>query len=168
MALGRGTKIGLGLAGALALAQLIPVARENPTVEEELPAPLELRALLRRACYDCHSNETRWPWYSQLAPVSWLVAHDVKHAREHMNFSTWNAYDEEERLEKLEEAVEEVEEGNMPLPPYRWLHREASLSEADIGLLRSFAEASGAGSGEDRPRGGGHDPTSPEHGDHEH
>ncbi len=157
MALGRGAKIGLGLAGALALAQLIPVARENPPVEAELPAPPELRALLRRACYDCHSNETRWPWYSQLAPVSWLVAHDVKDAREHMNFSTWNAYDEEERLEKLEEAVEEVEEGNMPLPPYLLLHRDAALSEADVALLRSFAEASGAGGG------GGHDHSAHEH-----
>jgi hypothetical protein len=161
VALGTSAKIGIGGIAALAFAQLVPVSRENPPVEEELAAPPALRAVLERSCYDCHSNETRWPWYSRVAPVSWLVAHDVNHAREHLNFSTWNAYDEKERRENLEEALEEVEEGNMPLPPYLWLHSAAALSEGDVALLREFVTASGgSASGGD---GGSHD-----HGSHAH
>lgn len=172
MAIGRGAKLGLGLAGALALAQLVPVDRTNPPVEEEIPAPPELHAVLRRVCYDCHSHETRWPWYSRVAPVSWLVARDVRHARKHMNFSTWNAYDAKERGENLDEAVEEVEEGNMPLPSYRFLHRDAELSETEVALLRAFAAAVGAGSGageaERDLEGGPRDSSSHDHGSHEH
>jgi heme-binding protein len=67
----------LGILLALIVMQFVPVERTNPPVEQEVPAPANVRAMLRRACYDCHSNETRWPWYSHVAPVSWLVAHDV-------------------------------------------------------------------------------------------
>ncbi len=162
--MGTGGKLVLGAVALLALAQLVPVERTNPPVEEEIAAPPELQAVLRRACYDCHSNESRWPWYAKVAPTSWLVAHDVSHAREHLNFSTWNAYGEEERRENLEEALEEVEEGNMPLPIYRLMHPDAELSEADVALLRSFAKAaSAAAPAAARSGSGGHD-----HGSHEH
>jgi hypothetical protein len=162
MALGTKTKLGVGGIAALALAQLVPVSRENPPVEEALATPPELQAVLERACYDCHSNQTRWPWYSSVAPISWLVARDVEHAREHLNFSTWNAYSAKERRENLEEALEEVEEGNMPLPPYLWMHADAALSDADVALLRDFVTASGGDSKRDDEHG------SHEHGSHEH
>ena len=67
-------RVGLVLAALLVLAQLVPVARTNPPATTELTAPLEVDGLLQRACYDCHSNETRWPWYAYVAPASWLVA----------------------------------------------------------------------------------------------
>jgi hypothetical protein len=138
-------KISAALACVLLLAQLIPVARENPPVESEVPAPDEVRRILRNACYDCHSHETRWPWYSRVAPISWLVAHDVSHAREHLNFSAWNRYDERERRKKLEEAWEEVEEGEMPLWYYVPFHAEARLGEDDERRLRAWAmERTGA------------------------
>lgn len=124
----------------LALLQLVPVERTNPPVESEVPAPPEVRDLLKRACYDCHSHETRWPWYAHVAPVSFLVAHDVHEARERMNFSTWNVYDAEERKENLKDVREEVEEGEMPLWFYVPLHPQARLSDAEREELLSWAK----------------------------
>jgi len=132
-------KILIGGSILLAAAQLVPVERTNPPVEEEVPAPAEVREVLRRACYDCHSNETRWPWYAHVAPVSWMVVHDVKHARKHLNFSTWNAYDAKKRRKKLDELWEEVDEGEMPLWTYRPLHPESRLDASDLRLLRAWA-----------------------------
>ena len=96
-------------------------------------------SVLRRACYDCHSNETVWPWYSRVAPASWLVARDVNEGREALNYSTWTSYPAEERDEERAETWEEVEEGEMPLGVYLLMHREAKLSDADRTILRSWA-----------------------------
>jgi hypothetical protein len=134
------TRVLASIAGLLLAIQLIPVDRSNPPVEEEVPAPATIREILRTSCYDCHSNESAWPWYAYVAPVSWLVAHDVEEAREHLNFSTWNDYDEEEQIELLEEVWEEVEDGEMPLWFYVPLHPEAELSEQQRGLLHSWVE----------------------------
>ena len=118
--------------------QLLPANRSNPPVESEIPAPPRVKNILQRACYDCHSNETRWPWYSAIAPMSWLVIYDVDEAREHMNFSTWNQYDDDERRDHLEEASEEVEDGNMPLWYYLPLHPDARLASEARETLHSW------------------------------
>jgi hypothetical protein len=125
----------------LALAiQLVPTAAaDNPPVEEEVVAPDEIMAVLRRACYDCHSHETAWPWYADVAPASWLVRKDVKEGRRHLNFSTWNRYDLEDRAENWEEVAEEVGEGEMPLKVYLPLHGEARLTDADRQMLVDWA-----------------------------
>ncbi|MCF7797506.1 MAG: heme-binding domain-containing protein [Lentisphaeria bacterium] len=121
------------------LIQLFPVNRTNPPVESEIEAPDEIHAILDRSCYDCHSNNTRWPWYAYVAPVSWLVARDVNHGRENMNFSTWNAYDTEEKSHLLDEVYEVIDEGEMPMPIYLPLHPEAKLSDEDKQLLMNWA-----------------------------
>lgn len=90
-------------------------------------------------CYDCHSNETVWPWYSGIAPVSWLVARDVRKGREELNFSTWDRYTTKQQVEKLKESWEEVEEGEMPLWFYLPVHRDAVLSAEDRAVLRKWA-----------------------------
>jgi hypothetical protein len=131
-------KIALAVVAALLLIQLVPVDRENPPVTSEVAAPEPVRAVLRRSCYDCHSHETRWPWYARVAPVSWLVAHDVHEGREHLNFSTWDRYDAKKRRELREEAWEEVDEGEMPLWFYLPLHPDARLSDADRAALRAW------------------------------
>ena len=136
----------LGIVLALIVMQFVPVERSNPPVEAEVPAPANVRAVLKRSCYDCHSNETRWPWYSHVAPVSWLVAHDVHEARKHLNFSTWNRYDPKRQAKKLNEAWEEVDEGEMPLWYYLAVHRDAVLSAEDKALLREWATATPEGS----------------------
>lgn len=129
----------LGLAGVFFAMQLWPVDRRNPPVTGDLEAPADVKAILRRACYDCHSNETHWPWYAYIAPASWLVAYDVHEGREHVNFSHWDQYDQRKRYHVMGEAFEEVEAGNMPLDVYMPLHPEAKISEADLKVLEAWA-----------------------------
>ena len=137
-------KILVGLAVLLLALQLVPVDRENPAVTGEINAPPAVLAMLRRSCYDCHSNEVRWPWYSRVAPVSFLVAHDVEEAREHLNFSEWDKRSPEERAHAAEEIWEEVEDEEMPLWFYLPLHPSAKLSSEDLSTLRAWAMANGA------------------------
>ena len=126
---------------AFAAIQLVPVDRSNPPVEDEVPAPAEVRAVLRRACYDCHSNETTWPWYSRIAPVSWLLAADVREGRKELNYSTWSRYDAKRQAKLLKESWEEVAEGEMPPSLYGPLHPDATLGEQDRAALKAWATA---------------------------
>ncbi|HEX6850599.1 MAG TPA: heme-binding domain-containing protein [Candidatus Polarisedimenticolaceae bacterium] len=128
-----------GLAAAFVAMQLVPVSRENPPVEEDVAAPAEVASILRRSCYDCHSHETRWPWYSRVAPVSWLVASDVRDGRRHLNLSRWNRLDGDKRAHALEEIVEVVTEGEMPIRAYLLTHPGAELTAADVETIRAWA-----------------------------
>lgn len=111
------------------LIQFIPFGRNhtNPPVQAEpqWDSP-QTRALAKRACFDCHSNETRWPWYSNIAPVSWLVYLDTINGRNHLNFSEWNT-----QRGDLQEAIEAIQEGEMPPFYYAIMHAEARLSAAE-------------------------------------
>ncbi len=133
-----------GLTLAFAAIQLVPVDRSNPPVEVEVPASDAVRAVLRRACYDCHSNETVWPAYSRIAPLSWLVADHVREGRAEFNFSTWSRLEPKKRAKVMREIPEVLDEGEMPLPSYLRLHPEAVLSAADVEMLRGWAESAGA------------------------
>lgn len=135
---------------ALVVIQFVPVDRTSPPVESEVPAPAEVRVVLRRACYDCHSNETVWPWYSGIAPVSWLVARDVHEGREELNFSTWNRLATKEQIKALHESWESVEEGEMPLWFYLPTHPEARLSAQDRSILRAWSLSRGGAASEER------------------
>lgn len=128
-------------AGTLVAVQLVPVRRTNRPVRGEVEAPAEVMKILRRSCYDCHSNETAWPWYSRVAPVSWLVARDVDEGREHVNFSDWRLASVADREEALEELEEVMEEREMPLWYYLPLHAEARMAEADREVLASWARS---------------------------
>jgi len=115
------------------LIQLVPLGRDhtNPPVVQGIQwdSP-ETRALAVRACFDCHSNETAWPWYSNIAPSSWLLAMDVTEGRDHMNFSDWGG-----RPRSADEIVRQIERGSMPPGRYLALHPEARLSDAEIAQL---------------------------------
>ena len=126
---------------ALIGSQFVPVDRTNPPVDAalKLDAPPEVMAILERACFDCHSHNTHWPWYAYVAPASLLVAHDVEEGREHLNFSEWNARTPSWQSHHAEEIVEEIEEGEMPLWFYTPLHPEAEISESDLDTLREWA-----------------------------
>jgi hypothetical protein len=141
---------GIGVLG-LAAAQLIPVPRNNPQIETEVPVSIELEAVMRRSCFDCHSNETVWPWYSRVAPVSWLLAHDVYEGREHVNYSTWNRLSAEEQAKAIEESWEHVEEGDMAPWYYEMMHERARLSDADLALFRGWAETARAAAARTHP-----------------
>lgn len=147
----RTTGVLLGLGVVLVGIQLVPVDRTNPPVTGEVPAPDDVMAILERSCWDCHSNETSWPWYSHVAPASWLVAEDVEEGRGHANFSTWDQYEPEERDEVMEELIEVVEEAEMPLWQYTLVHRDAKLSETERGRLAEWARAVRAEAGVAEP-----------------
>lgn len=130
----RATRIGLlVLAGLFVLIQLVPYGRAhtNPPVvqEPEWDRPAT-RALAMRACFDCHSNETHWPWYSHVAPMSWLVQWDVEEGRRLVNFSEW-----QRPYEEAGESAETVVSGEMPPRAYVWLHPSARLSAEEKRML---------------------------------
>jgi hypothetical protein len=138
------SRIALTALGLIAALQLYQPPRTNPPVESALPAPPEVQAILDRSCMDCHSHATQWRWYAYVAPISWLVSYDTAEGREHLNFSTWNAYSPKKQAKKIHEIWEEVEEGEMPLPPYVWLHPDAKLSDADKTTLQAWSRANGS------------------------
>ncbi len=116
----------LGLPVLLVVIQLVPYGRAHsnpPVVKEPAWDRPATRELAQRACFDCHSNQTRWPWYSHVAPVSWFVQHDVDDGRKHLNFSEW-----QKKYKDADDAPEVVTEGEMPLSVYVWMHAEAKLS----------------------------------------
>jgi len=119
----------------LVVLQFKPVGRSNPPVKTDIGTSAEIKEILRRACYDCHSNETRWPWYSYVAPASWFVAGHVDHARGHLNFSEWPVFDMEEQEHLFEEMWEVMSEGEMPLKSYTLMHRDARLSDTEREVL---------------------------------
>lgn len=141
---------GLALVLALVAAQAVPVDRSNPPVSADVGAPPEVQPILRRACYDCHSNETVWPSYAAVAPISWLVAHDVEEGRAELNFSRWSSYGDAARRKKLKETAEEVAEGEMPPWYYTLMHPEAALGAEDVATLRAWASSGAAGAGPPR------------------
>lgn len=126
------------------------VPNDLPEVELQNPGDImltgmvndEVAGLLKNSCYDCHSNESKYPWYSHIAPSSWLVTKDIREGREELNFSQWNSYDLMEQLGKLDDIVEEVSSGNMPMGIYTLMHSSAKLSDAQRELIVAWAEES--------------------------
>jgi cbb3-type cytochrome oxidase cytochrome c subunit len=91
--------------------------------------------LFRAACYDCHSNVINYPWYTNIAPVSWWIKHHIDEGSHHLNFSTWGTYTVKRKHHKMEECIEMIEEGEMPLASYTWMHSEAKLSATEQAAL---------------------------------
>jgi hypothetical protein len=140
-------KWSLGGAGlVLAALQLTNPARTNPPVApgRDLLAtqapPAEITSLLRAACYDCHSHETKWPWYSRIAPMSWLVVDHVNEGRKRINFSNWPHDDPQRAAKKWNRVSDEVRSGDMPLPSYTWIHPQAQLPAGQREFLVKWAE----------------------------
>ncbi|MGH9313488.1 MAG: heme-binding domain-containing protein [Vicinamibacterales bacterium] len=132
---------------ALVGAQAIRPERTNPpvaearTIKRQMSVPPAAGAVLERACRDCHSNRTDWPWYSHVAPVSWFVIDHVNHGRSHLNFSEWSSYQPDRRRELVDGICKQARDGTMPLPSYTWIHWSARLSPADVNGLCSLSTA---------------------------
>jgi hypothetical protein len=131
------------LAGFASL-QLFNPPRSNPPVSSDFTAalhpPAPVAAALRAACYDCHSHETRWPFYSRVAPVSWLIASDVNQGREHLNFSAWPA-EAALAAKKLDRINEEVDYREMPPKKYTLIHADARLTEPQRQAILDWTDA---------------------------
>lgn len=113
--------------------------RDVASFEAETKPSPEIRSILENTCYDCHSNKTVYPWYAEVAPFSIWIADHVEEGNEHFNASAWDNYDEKKKDHKLEELIEEVEEGEMPLNEYTWLHGGA-LTDAQKEAVIQWAE----------------------------
>ena len=100
--------------------------------------PEDIGKMLKSSCYDCHSNNTKYPWYDKIAPVSWWVSGHIDHAKEELNFSEWDTYTAKKKKHKLEEIVEETGEGEMPLNSYLWMHGEAKLTDEQVKQLKQW------------------------------
>jgi hypothetical protein len=138
------------------LIQFIQPDRENPpidpamTIQAQLQVPADVSALLDRGCRDCHSNATVWPFYSYVAPASWLVSYDVTEGRKHLNLSEWGKYKDGKKMQKLSGIYQAVTDKTMPMPKYIPLHPEADFTDAERALLSAWAQKEG-----ERMMGGG-------------
>ena len=137
------------LGAAFAAVQFVPVAaRNNPpvdaalTIEANMKLPHDVQKVFDKACRNCHSNTTEWPWYSKVAPMSWLVARDVERARKIMNLSEWSAQagrTPQSAIGVLAAACSGVQSGRMPLPQYVMMHPEAKLTAEDKAAFCSWS-----------------------------
>ena len=115
----------------------------NPTTDfiTLTSANAEVANTLKIACYDCHSNQPTYPWYTNIAPVSWWIKHHINEGSQHLNFSIWGTYSEKRKNHKLEECIEMIEEGEMPMYSYTLMHKEAKLADSQKLQLVEFFKA---------------------------
>jgi len=118
----------------------VPRVDPNSGFEALATPPAEAAQVIQTACYDCHSYQTRYPWYAGVAPVSWWIASHVSEGREHLNFSDWGKYTVRERIKLAEESAEEVQDGHMPERTYTWMHGGARLTAAQRTALVAYFE----------------------------
>jgi len=124
------------------LIQFIQIDVPKPpkaTIDDEIKAPKEVGAILKKACYDCHSNHTKWPWYSKVAPISFEVKSHVKNGRNWLNFSIWSRYSKDKKI-KLYKSIIKAIDWKMPPSDYMWIHKEARLTKKERDLIKSWAK----------------------------
>ncbi|PRB02801.1 cytochrome C [Chryseobacterium sp. MYb7] len=141
-----GKKIIFWILVSFALIQFFPIDRTNIPVDsaknfvDARKTPEKIATLIKNACYDCHSNETVYPKYAFIAPISWSVKSHVNEGREHLNFSTWETYNKDLKENMLTKAVQTIQNKTMPMPGYIVYHRDANLSDAERALLIQYFE----------------------------
>lgn len=121
--------------------QVNPAIVHAETLEATTQMPENVEQILRRSCSDCHTNATVYPWYSKISPFNWFLAQHIDDGRNQLNFSVWNSYETSRKRRKLDEICEQITVGEMPLPSYLWIHRNAKLSEEDIKTLCDWTDA---------------------------
>src|SRR3954447_1398205 len=140
-------RILLALVVIFVLMQLYRPSRTNPpvdqtkTMEQTMSIPPNVQTILSRSCNDCHSSKTIWPWYTNIAPVSWMLSDHVKDGRAELNFSEWATYSQKRKARKLQEICEQVNKREMPWPSYLWMHHDAPRTPADRNAICDWANA---------------------------
>jgi hypothetical protein len=128
-----------------AALQVVQPARTNPPVKSDFlkatGAPPDVAAMFHAACYDCHSDETRWPWYSYVAPMSWQIAQDVNDGRRHVNLSEWPADNPDLARKRIENMSDEIDDSDMPLKKYTLIHRDARLTAEQRNTLTQWLDS---------------------------
>lgn len=139
-------KILIGLLILLVIIQFIhPTKNQSSSlsandITTQFGVPTEVQGILKKACNDCHSNNTIYPWYSKIQPVDWWLNDHVVDGKRHLNFSEFTSYPAKKQRKKLEEVIETVKEAEMPLNSYTWIHKEAVLTEAEKLSLSTWAD----------------------------
>lgn len=139
-----GKKILIALGLILLVMQAFRIDTTNPTSAPEKDfltvtnTPAELATVIRTSCYDCHSNEVKYPWYTQIAPVSWWIKHHVDEGKDELNFSEWADFSARRADHKLKECIEQIEEGEMPMNSYTIIHGDATLNESQKTALMAW------------------------------
>lgn len=119
----------------------LPTSTPGADFLENHPTSEAQMAQIKSACYDCHSNETTYPWYTNIAPASWWIQGHINGGRQNLNFSEWMTYDAEKQSHKLEEIIEEIKHEHMPIGSYTWLHGDAKLTQEDREALVIFFDS---------------------------
>lgn len=131
----------LGLVAVLVVIQIFQIDKTNPPLDAANDlinmeqAPAQVAEVLKNACYDCHSNETKYPWYTYVQPVGWWIKGHIDEGRKHLNYSVWGTYSAKRKDHKLEEMEDLVSKGAMPLDSYTWAHPEARLTDEQRNTL---------------------------------
>ena len=126
------------------LIQFFPIDKSNPPADPKMDflqikkTPEKTANLIKNSCYDCHSNQSKYPWYSNIQPVAWFLEDHIKEGRKKLNFSTFATYDKKRQVKKLNEAAEQLEKNEMPLDSYVILHSEAKLSASDKKIMIAY------------------------------
>lgn len=142
-------KIWFGLLMLVLIMQLLqPIKNTSEGVSKNdiskvYAIPVNVQNVLTEKCYDCHSNNTRYPWYIHIQPIGWWMASHIKDAKDHLNFSEFKTYNEKKASRKLAKLAEEVTEGEMPLKSYVWLHSEAKVTPAEIKAINDWVNSLG-------------------------
>lgn len=137
-------KILLIILGILVILQFFGIDKTNPDFDKNKDflamhnPPDKIRSMIKSACYDCHSYETVYPWYTSISPLSWWINNHIQKGREDLNFSLWGDYNADKKSHMLEECVEYVSENKMPLKSYTYTHPDAVLSDEDKSLLQTY------------------------------
>lgn len=141
-------KIGYGLIAVLVIAQFIRPAQNKAegtqpnNIEQVVAINDDVKAIFTKACYDCHTNNTNYPWYSMVQPVGWWLQRHVNEGKEHFNFDDFATYSPKKQKHKLEEITETITEGEMPLKSYKLIHGEAKLSPEEIAAVKQWVQQS--------------------------
>ncbi|NNG26997.1 MAG: heme-binding domain-containing protein [Ignavibacteriaceae bacterium] len=132
-------KIIITLAVIILAIQFFPVKRDNPLISADFYTPAVVKNIFEKGCYNCHSNQTEWPWYAYIAPVSWIVAQNVNDGRAKLNFSEWGNYPGDKSAKLMGKIWEELDEDRMPPGLYLLMHSDSKISIEEKSLIKSWA-----------------------------
>tara|TARA_B110000037_G_scaffold219524_1_gene284883 strand:+ start:822 stop:1238 length:417 start_codon:yes stop_codon:yes gene_type:complete len=130
-------KIAVASVGVFLALQFFQPDRSAPPVSADFDGPVQVKAILQKKCYECHSNETQWPWYSYVAPLSWWIEDHVVEGRKELNFSKWGNY--KSKSEKMEEIYDEVADELMPLKSYLITHPSHKVTGEELEIIEAWA-----------------------------
>lgn len=138
-------RIGIVLLVILLVMQAFRPAKNNSNdlskdISKDYAVPTDVQLILAKACNDCHSNQTRYPWYAEVQPVSWWLNDHIVDGKRHLNFNEFSGYRIARQYKKLEECTEQIKKGEMPLPSYTWIHKDAILTDAEKATLYNWID----------------------------